>query len=92
MDDEGNRTKRISPKDINNMQNVLIRRKCGPFSSTQLFLHVLEESPNVVYHIHRGNDGKIDVMFFSFHCSLELLKCNREVFSFDNTYSVIGAI
>ena len=88
MDDEGNRTKRISPKDVTNAQNALIRRKYGPFSSTQLFLHILEESPNVVYRIHRGNDGKIDAVFFSFHCSLELWKRNPEVLSFDNTYRV----
>ena len=88
MDDEGNKTKKVSPKDISNGQNALMRWKYGPYSSTQLFLDILEESPDVVDRIHRGNDGTIDAVFFSFDCSLELWKHNPEVLSFDNTYRV----
>ena len=85
LDDEGNKTKVITLQDVINRQDALKRRKYGSYSSTQIFLRILEESPNIVHRIHRGDDGKIDSIFYSFKWALEQWKKNPEVISFEDT-------
>ena len=85
---DGNKTKKVTAQDVRNSQEALRRRKYGPYSSTQIFLCILRDSPGTVHRIHRGNDGKIDSVFFSFEWALEQWKKNPEIVSFDNTYKV----
>ena len=88
MDDNGNKTRRVTPMDVTNGQEALRTRKYGPYSSTQIFLRILEERTDVFHRLHRGQDGKIDAVFFTFHWALQQWQHNHEVLSFDNTYRV----
>ena len=85
--DEG-RPVRVTQQDIINAQQDLIRRKYGPLSSTQIFLCILESTPEIYYRLRRAQDGRINAVFFTFEWAIGQWKENHEVVSFDCTYKV----
>ena len=85
----GNRDLKITSRDVQNTQDALIRRKYGPFTSTQLFLEVLESSFDVPFHkIRRRHDGRIDSIFWTYSSCISRWRRSPEVLSFDCTYKV----
>lgn len=88
-DKRGDGKMQITERDVENTQATLIMRKYGPFSSTQLFLEVLEQKENVSYHkIHRRDDHRIDSIFWTYSSCISRWKRSPEILSFDCTYKV----
>ena len=79
---------RITQQDIINAQQNLIRRKYGPLSSTQIFLRILESTPEIYYRLHRAQNGRINAVFFTFEWAIGQWKENHKVVSFDYTYKI----
>ena len=85
----GDENIRITAKDVLNAQDNLIKRKYGPYTSTQLFLEVLETKEDVVFHgVDRDKNGRIISVFWTYATCLDQWKRNPELLSFDNTYKV----
>ena len=79
---------RVLPQDVINAQQDLIRRKFGPHSSTQIFLRILESTPEIYHRVHRSEEGRLNAVFFTFEWAIRQWKRNYEVLSFDFTYRV----
>ena len=88
LNNNGDPQTKIITRDVSNAQTDLIRRKYGPFSSTQIFLEMLNSSPEIYHRVHRAQDGRIDAVFFTFEWAIGQWKRNHEVLSFDYTYRV----
>ena len=88
LNNNGGPQAKVTARDVSNAQADLIRRKYGPLSSTQIFLEMLDSSPEIYHQVHRAQDGRIDAVFFTFEWAIGQWKRNHEVLSFDCTYRV----
>ena len=86
--ENGVRTVRVTLRDVINIQQGLIRKKYGPLSSTQIFLEILESTPDIYHRTHRAAEGQVDAVFFAFNAALQHWQKSQEILSFDCTYRV----
>lgn len=62
--------------------------KYGDRSNTQQFLHSLEANASTWFKIFRGDDDRIERVFWTYTWCIELWQQNPEILSIDNTYKV----
>ena len=77
----------LKKRDILNERAKLQRQAAGPYTQTQRFIQVLQESGEF-YRLCRDADDRIIGVFWTFPWCREMAKAYPDVISMDNTYNV----